>query len=104
MHFTDLICDLADVFSRGVDIEEKATEWVAKYEQNNVEAMRDLVNLVLKACGCELEVTVHDIEDQDNVTGKLGDLQEEYQAVSLRRVFLLAWPSDVFGRITACRY
>ena len=47
--------------------------------------MCDLVNLVLEATGCELRVTVHDIEDQDNVTGRLGDLQDEYQAVCPRR-------------------
>src|SRR5947207_9361094 len=45
--------------------------------------MKDLVNFVLKASGCNLEIDEHDIQDQDNVTGKLSDLQEEYQAVSL---------------------
>ena len=42
--------------------------------------MCDLVNLVLKCTGCNLQVDEHDIEDPDNVTGKLSDLQEEYQA------------------------
>jgi cohesin complex subunit SA-1/2 len=44
--------------------------------------MRDFVNFVLRCAGCDLEVTTDDIEDQDNVTGKLSDLQEEFQAVS----------------------
>lgn len=59
-----------------------AAEWISRYEQNNTEAMRDLVNFVLRASGCDFTVTVDDIEDHDNVTGRLGDLQDEYQAVS----------------------
>ena len=42
--------------------------------------MSELVNFVLKCTGCDLQVDEHDIEDPDNVTGKLTDLQEEYQA------------------------
>jgi len=54
---------------------------MSTYQRSEAEAMRDIVNFVLRSAGCELEVTVHDIEDQDNVTGKLSDLQDEYQAV-----------------------
>lgn len=43
--------------------------------------MADLVNFVLRSAGCDLEVTHEDIEDPDNCAGKLGDLQEEFQAV-----------------------
>ncbi|KAI9884701.1 MAG: hypothetical protein M1823_003519 [Watsoniomyces obsoletus] len=67
------------VFTNKADVDGLAEEWVSRYDRNHTEATRDLVNLVLNASGCELEVTVHDIEDQDNVTGKLGDLQDEYQ-------------------------
>ena len=42
--------------------------------------MCDLINFVLKCTGCNLQVDVHDIEDPDNVTSKLSDLQDEYQA------------------------
>ena len=42
--------------------------------------MCELVNFVLKCTGCDLQVSGHDIEDPDNVTSKLQDLQDEYQA------------------------
>lgn len=41
--------------------------------------MCDLINFVLKCTGCDSQVDVHDIEDPDNVTSKLTDLQDEYQ-------------------------
>jgi cohesin complex subunit SA-1/2 len=44
--------------------------------------MTELVNFVLKSAGCDLRVTEDDINDPENVEGRLGDLQEEYQAVS----------------------
>ena len=43
--------------------------------------MCDMINFVIKCTGCNSRVDVHDIEDQDNVPSKLGDIQEEYQAL-----------------------
>ena len=43
--------------------------------------MCDMINLVIKCTGCNSQVDVHDIEDQDNVPNRLGDIQEEYQAL-----------------------
>ena len=43
--------------------------------------MCDMINLVIKCTGCNTQVDVHDIEDQDNVPSRLGDIQEEYQAL-----------------------
>lgn len=71
--------DIADVFGHDLTGEAVAAEWLQKYEQNNVEAMRDMVNFVLQCTGSNLEVHSNDIEDVDNVTSKLGDLQDEYQ-------------------------
>lgn len=36
----------------------------------------------MKSAGCSIPITEDDINDSDNVEGKLGDLQDEYQAVS----------------------
>ena len=58
-----------------------AADWIARWEQNNAEAMSDMINLVIKCTGCNSQVDVHDIEDQDNAPTKLGDIQEEYQAL-----------------------
>ena len=75
------ILSSAEIFLRGKPLDGVAAEWMSTYKRNAAEAMRDIVNFVLRSAGCELEVTVHDIEDQDNVTGRLSDLQDEYQAV-----------------------
>ncbi|KAI9816897.1 MAG: hypothetical protein M1827_001542 [Pycnora praestabilis] len=73
----------ADVFTRGQKLDEVSASWITSFEQNNADAVRDLVNLVLKSTGCGLEITSHDIEDPDNVTSKLTDLQDEYQAQNI---------------------
>jgi len=57
-----------------------AADWIARWEQNNSEAMRDLVNLVIRCTGCSIEVEPQDIEDPDNVVSKLTDIQDEFQA------------------------
>ena len=43
--------------------------------------MCDMINFVIRCTGCHSRVDVHDIEDQDNVPSKLGDIQEDYQAL-----------------------
>ena len=43
--------------------------------------MCDMINFVIRCTGCNRRVDVHDIEDQDNVPSKLGDIQEDYQAL-----------------------
>ena len=57
-------------------------QWLKNYQEDNHAALTDLVNFLLKSAGCSIQVTENDIQDVDNVEGKLGDLQDEYQAVS----------------------
>lgn len=71
------------MFGRGKTGEDIAAEWLRAYERDNVVAMRELVNFVLKCTGCDLKVETQDIEDVDNVPSKLGDLQDEYQQAKL---------------------
>ena len=54
-----------------------------KYNDDNANAICDLVNFVLKCTGCDLEVDDNDIKDRDNAASKLTDLQDEYQAKSI---------------------
>ena len=72
---------IAEVFSDGHTLDAVVANWIARWEQNNAEAMRDMINFVIKCTGCNSQVDVHDIEDQDNVPSKLGDIQEDYQAL-----------------------
>ena len=60
--------------------EEVAAEWVEKYNDHNANAMCDLVNFVLKCSGCDLKVDIHDIDDPDNATGRVADLQDQFGA------------------------
>ncbi len=60
-----------------------ASEWIARYEQHNANAMCEIVNFVLRCTGCDLQIDVHDIEDPDNAASKLDDLQEEHQAKNI---------------------
>ena len=69
------------MFSEGHTLDAVAADWIARWEQNNAEAMCDMINFVIKCTGCSFQVDVHDIEDQDNAPSKLGDMQEEYEAI-----------------------
>ena len=72
---------IAEIFSEGHTLEAVAADWISRWEQNNAEAMRDMINFVIKCTGCNSQVDVHDIEDQDNAPSKLGDIQEDYEAL-----------------------
>ena len=71
--------DTAEIFSSGHTLDAIASHWITKWEQNNTQAMRDLVNLVIRSTGCPIEVEEQDIEDSDNVVTRLTDIQNEYQ-------------------------
>jgi cohesin complex subunit SA-1/2 len=79
---------LADVYTSGDSPEEVATQWLHKYGEDGPKAMTDLVNFLLKSAGCNIQVNQHDIEDLDNVENRLGDVQEEFQSVSLQNGIL----------------
>lgn len=83
MNCSELTHELAEVFGRGDTGEEVAAGWFQRYEQNNVEGMCEMVNFVLQCTGCMATVTVHDIEDVDNIPNKLSDIQDEYQDASI---------------------
>ncbi|KAF3482258.1 nuclear cohesin complex subunit [Arthroderma uncinatum] len=70
----------AEVFGRGHTTEAVAAEWLTKYEENNINGMRDLINFILRCSGTDIKVESTDIEDVDNVANRLNDIQEEYQA------------------------
>ena len=70
----------AEIFAQGHTLDAVAADWITRWEQNNTEAMRDLINLVIRCTGCTLELEAQDIEDPDNAVSKLIDLQEAFQA------------------------
>ncbi|KAH8672544.1 STAG domain-containing protein [Tricladium varicosporioides] len=72
-----------EVFSNGESLEDVASMWLNRYQENQPGAVTELVNFILKCAGCDLQVTEDDIEDMDNVEGRVGDVQEEYQSQNI---------------------
>ncbi|KAL6239713.1 hypothetical protein BDW75DRAFT_102099 [Aspergillus navahoensis] len=70
----------AEVFGKGRNAETVAAEWLTRYQEVQTTAMRDLVNLVLRASGTEIQITTEDIEDVDHISRRVTDIQEEYAA------------------------
>lgn len=68
----------ADVFGRELSADAAAARWHAQLEKDDVGAIRDLVNLMIHAVGCEISLESQDIEDVDNVTDRLQDVVTEY--------------------------
>lgn len=71
----------ADIFASGDSAQFVAQQWLEKYRADNAAAMTDLVNCILRCAGCDLEVTVDDIGDPENIPNRLRDLQSVYQEV-----------------------
>ncbi|RPA99901.1 hypothetical protein L873DRAFT_1806070 [Choiromyces venosus 120613-1] len=71
--------DLYESVFEGDDDDDVAQAWTIKYEENSQEAMKELVNFILKCCGCHKFVTDYDIEDQDTANTTLSQIQEAFQ-------------------------
>ncbi|KAL4807661.1 hypothetical protein BDV18DRAFT_106723 [Aspergillus unguis] len=70
----------AKVFGKGRNAETVAAEWLTQYQESQTEAMRDLINMVLRCTGTDLEISTGDINDVDHITGRVGDIQNQYVA------------------------
>ncbi|KAL4909282.1 hypothetical protein BDW74DRAFT_174487 [Aspergillus multicolor] len=70
----------AEVFGKGRNAETVAAEWLTRYQEAQTTAMRDLVNLVLRSCGTDIQVSTEDIEDVDHISQRVTDVQDEYVA------------------------
>ncbi|KAE8444270.1 hypothetical protein EG329_000677 [Mollisiaceae sp. DMI_Dod_QoI] len=73
----------ADVYTSGLSPDDVAGQWLNRLKEDGPNAMVELVNFVLRSAGCTIEVTRDDIDDVDNVEGRVADLQEEYQAQNI---------------------
>ncbi|KAG6002069.1 hypothetical protein E4U21_003471 [Claviceps maximensis] len=69
----------ADIFGSGDSSNSIAQQWLAKYQEDNAAALADLINSILQCAGCDLDVTVDDIRDPENIPNRLVDLQSVYQ-------------------------
>ena len=72
----------AEVYSGNETAEDVAGQWLARYQENNQEALMEFINFILRSAGCSAQVTIDDIGDPDNAETRIRDLQDELQAVS----------------------
>ncbi|KAK9470334.1 STAG domain-containing protein [Dipodascopsis tothii] len=62
-----------------VALDEVALNWIQDYEADSSSALQELVNFILKSCGCGTPITKYDIEDQDSATDTLAQIQAVQQ-------------------------
>ncbi|PMD41200.1 STAG-domain-containing protein [Hyaloscypha variabilis F] len=70
----------ADVYTSGESAEDIAGQWLARYNENNQEALTEFLNFIFRSAGCSAELTIHDINDPDNAENRISDMQDELQA------------------------
>jgi cohesin complex subunit SA-1/2 len=70
------------VFASGDRLEDVAANWVARFNEHEARAVAEIVNLVLRAAGCDLRIDEDDIADPDNAPSRVAEIQEEFQTVS----------------------
>ena len=73
---------IADVFARDKSLDDTCADWLSRFKEHESRAISEVFNFVLKCAGCDNRVDEHDAEDPDHFPNKLGDIQDEYQAVS----------------------
>ena len=71
----------ADVFASGDRLEDVAASWTARFKEHEARAAAEIVNLVLRAAGCDLRINEDDIADPDNAPSRVAEIQEEFQTV-----------------------
>jgi cohesin complex subunit SA-1/2 len=69
----------AQVFGHGKSGEDVAADWYKSLERNTFDAIQDLVNFILQCIGCDSKIESCDVEDQDYVPSRLGDILEEFK-------------------------
>lgn len=72
----------AEIFARGTRLTDAAAQWVTRFNEHEAKAVAEIVNLVIRAAGCHVQIDEDDIADPDNCPHRLGDIQDEYNAVS----------------------
>ncbi|KAI3476904.1 hypothetical protein L1887_61495 [Cichorium endivia] len=56
-----------------------AEDWVVAFSDNEASALADLVNFIIRACGCNGSVDENQVVDIDNVVDNLEELQEAFK-------------------------
>jgi cohesin complex subunit SA-1/2 len=73
------------VFGRGSVLDDVAAEWLGRFKADEYSAIAEFYSFVLKCAGCEHTVNSEELQDPDNYSGLIDDIQGQYQAVSRPR-------------------
>lgn len=76
-----LIAYPGELFGRDGALDKIATDWVRRFNSHQSSGLTEIVNLALRASGCDIEVNFYDIEDPDSATMRLTEIQEDFQKV-----------------------
>ncbi|KAJ5713659.1 uncharacterized protein N7483_010840 [Penicillium malachiteum] len=69
----------AEVFGRNSNADTVAAQWLSSFQRHKGEALRDLINFVIRCSGFDQEITTEEIHDVDAAPDKIEELQAIYQ-------------------------
>lgn len=72
--------EIAEIFGKSNNADTAAAQWLNLYQRDNLGAMRDLINFLIRCTGATLELTKEEVDDVDNAPNQIASLQNEYQA------------------------
>jgi cohesin complex subunit SA-1/2 len=72
-----------------------ATEWLASYKESKDTSAADLLNFILKSCGCDIAVQSHDIADPDTAGETLGPIEKLAAEYTTTEYDLISRKSDL---------
>ncbi|KAH7067632.1 STAG domain-containing protein [Paraphoma chrysanthemicola] len=88
----------ADVFGSGERLDDVAASWAARFNEHEARAVAEVINLVLRAAGCDLRIDEDDIADPDNAPSRVAEIQEEFQTHEVTDYPLIAKAKDGGGQ------
>ncbi|KAF2678498.1 STAG-domain-containing protein [Lentithecium fluviatile CBS 122367] len=69
----------AEIYARGSRLEDVAAQWIGRFNEHEANAVAELINFVIRAAGCHIQIDEDDIADPDNCVHRLGEIQDDYQ-------------------------
>ncbi|GAA5978615.1 hypothetical protein JCM10908_004424 [Rhodotorula pacifica] len=60
-------------------LQQVAEDWIESYKEESGPAMAELVNFVLRCCGCNASIDEHQAEDENGIVENLKDIVDEFK-------------------------
>ncbi|GAA5977007.1 hypothetical protein JCM11641_002225 [Rhodosporidiobolus odoratus] len=70
------------VASPDTALQQTAEDWLESYKEDSGPAMAELVNFVLRCCGCNATIDEHQAEDENGIVENLKDIVDEFKQES----------------------